>query len=416
MKVADVMQRHVDSVGIEDTVMDAARIIFGRNINGVPICKNKKVVGFVTERDILANFLPSMQDYVEDPFREGDFEKMEDKAKEILSFPVSKIMSRTPTTIEADTPILHAQSLMTIHKIGRLPVVDHRGNLIGIIAKGDIFKAVVGKNIPYSESEEYHDWIAKHFDIAIGMESRIKPEVESLTKLFRNNKVKKVLDIGYGTGEHSINLAKNGFNMVGIENSRLMFNVAKEKWDNLAPEIKNRVEFVKGDFVGALKTIDDKFDAAIFMGDMLAHMPYKYLEVLEELKRILSKDALIVAQLVNFEKSITVKKRLRRFEIAKSKVSPDWEHAYYWFYDPPRKKGDLLVLNAAILDFNGKIWLTRSMNRLQTMPFTKIDLTKIFKKAGFPRISFYGIEEWEDLFAHSFKLYKSDYLIVVAKR
>lgn len=416
MKVADVMQRHVDSVDIEDTVMDAARIIFGRNINGVPICKNKKVVGFITERDILANFFPSMQDYVEDPFREGDFEKMEDKVKEILSFPVSKIMGRTPITTEADTPILHAQSLMTIHKVGRLPVVDRKGNLIGIIAKGDIFKAVVGKKIPYAESEEYHDWIAKHFDVAIGMESRIKPEVESLTRLFRNNKVKKVLDVGCGTGEHSINLAKNGFEVVGIENSRLMFNVAKEKWENLAPEIKNKVEFVKGDFVDALKTIDDKFDAAIFMGDMLAHMQHKYLEVLKELNRILSKDALIVAQLANFEKSITVKKRLRRFEITKSKLSPDWEHAYYWFYDPPRKKGDLLVLNAAILDFNGKIWLTRSMNRLQIMPFTKIDLTKIFKKTGFPKISFYGIEEWEELFVHPFKINKSDYLIVVAKR
>lgn len=416
MKVVDVMQRHVDFVDTEDTVIDVARIIFGRNINGVPICRNKKVVGFVTEHDILANFFPSMRDYIEDPFREGDFEKMEDKVKEILSFPVSKIMSRAPITIEADTPILHAQSLMTIHKIGRLPVVDHKGNLIGIIAKGDIFKAVVGKKIPYAESEEYHDWIAKHFDMAIGMESRIKPEVESLTRLFKSNKVKKILDIGCGTGEHAINLAKIGFEVVGIENSRLMFNVAKEKWDNLTPEIKNRVELIRGDFVDTLKSMDSKFDAAIFMGNMLAHMPYKYLGVLKELDRILSENALIVAQLANFEKSIKIKKRLHRFEITKSTLSPDWEHAYYWFYDPPRKKGDLLVLNAAILDFNGKIWLTRSMNRLQTTPFTKRGLITLCKKIGFPKISFYGIKRWEDLFTHSFKPYKSDYLIMVAKR
>jgi len=36
---------------------------------------------------------------------------------------------------------------MLAHKIGRLPVVDNRGHLIGIISKGDIFKALVGNRL-----------------------------------------------------------------------------------------------------------------------------------------------------------------------------------------------------------------------------------------------------------------------------
>ncbi len=417
MKVSDVMQRHVDFVSSDDSVTEVARLIFGRNINGVPVCENKKVIGFITERDILSNFFPSMKDYVEDPIREGNFEQMEEKAKEILSLPVSSIMSSTPFTIEFDAPILQAQSLMSVHKIGRLPVVDRKGKLVGIISKGDIFRSVVGKKMPYVENEEYHDWIAKHFDIAMGMESRIDPEVKSLAKLFKDNKIEKVLDIGCGTGEHAIALAKNGFSVVGIDNSRLMFKVAKEKWNNLPQNLKSKVEFIRGDYVETLEEIGNKFGAAIFMGDMLAHLPYKYLDILKELDRVLSpENSVIVSQSANFGKSIKVRNRLHRFEIRRSKLSPEWEHAYYWFYDPPRKKGDMLVLNAAILDFNGRFWQTKSMNRVQTVPLSKEDLVKLFKKFGFSKTSFYGVKRWEELFVHPFKEDESDYLITVARR
>lgn len=418
MKVADIMQEHVDFVDSDTSIVDVARLIFGRGINGVPVCRNKKVVGFVTERDILEKFFPSVQDYMEDPFHEGNFEHMEDKSREILSLPVSKIMGRTPITIESNDPILRAQSLMSINHVGRLPVVDKKGNLIGIVSKGDIFKAVVGKEMPYMENEEYHDWIAKHFDMAIGMESRLTPEIESLTELFKNNNIEKVLDMGCGTGEHAIALAKKGFKVVGIDNSQLMFNIAKEKWNALPQALKENVQFIQGDYVGKLKEISNgEFEAAIFMGGMLGHMAKTYQEVLGELNRVLSrKNSLIVAQVANFDKSIKVKGRLHKFDIVKSHLSPNWEHAYYWFCDPPRKKGGNITLNAAILDFNGTMWTTKSMNSVQVVPFHKEELVKVFKKSGFPKTSFYGIKIWEKLFENRFKPLESDYLIAVAKR
>ena len=62
MKVSDVMSKQVDFVSTNTSVKDVCRLIFGRGINGVPVCKGKKVVGFVTERDILSKFYTSIQD------------------------------------------------------------------------------------------------------------------------------------------------------------------------------------------------------------------------------------------------------------------------------------------------------------------------------------------------------------------
>ena len=130
MKVSDIMETRVEFVDAEIPLSGVARLIFGRGINGVPVCKGKKVVGFVTERDILSKFYPSMQDYMDDPVHSADFEGMEKKLDEILVLPVSEIMSHTPTTIIADTPVLRAQSAMMTNKIGRLPVIDEKGNLV----------------------------------------------------------------------------------------------------------------------------------------------------------------------------------------------------------------------------------------------------------------------------------------------
>ncbi len=147
MKVANAMSRKVNSVNPKDKVRDIAKLIFGHHINGVPVLRRKKVIGFITERDILHQFFPSMREYMEDPVNEANFEKMEKKASRIFELTAEKIMSKRPVTIHPDSPLLEAQSLMFMHKVGRLPVVDRKGKILGIIAKGDIFKYLVGKRI-----------------------------------------------------------------------------------------------------------------------------------------------------------------------------------------------------------------------------------------------------------------------------
>ena len=147
MKVVNAMAKRVDFVSPKTKVKELSRLIFLHHINGVPVLKGKKVIGFISERDILHQFFPSMQEYMEDPVNEANFEKMERNIARIFELTAGKIMSRHPVTISPDAPLLEAQSLMFMHKVGRLPVVDKKKNIVGIIAKGDIFKYLVGKRL-----------------------------------------------------------------------------------------------------------------------------------------------------------------------------------------------------------------------------------------------------------------------------
>lgn len=420
MKVSDVMSRHVDSVSAETKVKDLAVLIFGRGINGVPVCKGKKVVGFITERDILAKFYPSMQEYVEDPAHTGDFEEMEDKVQEIFEMPAEKIMSKNVTTVAPETQLLRAQSLMFIHKVGRLPVIDEGGNLVGIVSKGDIFRALVGDRVLFTENEDYNDWLSKTYYAAVDTKDRMTHEIPDLLKIFRENKVKIVLDVGCGTGDHIIELAKRGFQAVGIDRSKAMIKEANKRKEVLSKQEQQRVQFFHGETEALLERLKATFDVALFMGNTISHNPHNYQEVIKKAAQYLSEQGVMIFQITNFEKILKIQNRLVSFNFAKVEDGITREYAFLEFYDPPKKEDKTILKTFIILTFDGKRWRW-SGTRNSFMAYTTEEIIKkVLEKNGFSKISFYGSffdgRKWDFLFRKPFKPLESDWLNVIAKR
>jgi CBS domain-containing protein len=149
MKVRDVFQKKVGYITPNSTLLDAARFIFGHNHKGIPVVKEKtqKLVGFITEQDILSQLFPKIQDLVEDYVHERDFEEMEKNVKNILTKKVKNVMSKKHVSIHIDEPLLKAASVMKLEDVSRMPVVDNKGKLIGMISKVDIFRALVSRKI-----------------------------------------------------------------------------------------------------------------------------------------------------------------------------------------------------------------------------------------------------------------------------
>ena len=103
----------------ENTVRDADDLMGKYKISGVPICRNGKLVGIITNRDLR--------------FMSGeDFEQ-----------PISNVMTHESlVTAPVGTTLKEAQEILRQHRIEKLPIVGNDGSLKGLITIKDIEKSV----------------------------------------------------------------------------------------------------------------------------------------------------------------------------------------------------------------------------------------------------------------------------------
>lgn len=414
MKVSSIMQRSVLTVSEDISVKEVGKLIFSTGLGGVPVVRGRKVVGIVTEEDVLSRMYPSMDQLIEDYVHSSDFEGMEKNLLNLIDVPVKDVMTKKVVTITGDTPIMKAQSIMLVNKFSRLPVVDENKNLIGLISHGDVFRAVVGDKLPMDREEEVFTWLARHYDIILNWKVRLSKEVPGLTKLFKKENVKKILDVGCASGWHSIALAQKGFDVFGIDSSGLMVKMAGEKRKKLPEEVKNRLAFLAGRYSEVQPRLASDFDAAIFMGNALPYIHFANRNIVKEIAKDLNpKKSLLFFQIINFNKFLK-KGGLIEFVTRNSHLGFEKEHAFLGFYN--RVKGDVLNHSWVIFDFDGKKWAFKGMNSAPLINLNKEKIEKILKNSGFSKVSFYGSSLYGPLFDSPFDPKKSDMLNVIAKR
>lgn len=415
MKVLDLMSRQVDSVSSSASVRDVCRLIFGRGINGVPVKDGKKLVGFVTERDVLSKFYPTIQEYIEDPVNLADFEEMEKKTSGVLKLNVDKIMSKNPITISSDAPVLRAQSLMFVHKIGRLPVVDENGNLIGILSKGDIFRGIIGGMMPFEEESEFYNWLAKDYDKLNNWPKRLKGEMPDIVKLFKKEKVKNVIDVAFSTAEHSIALARAGFKVFGADTSPTMYKIAKEKIDKLPKDIRDEIELMTGKYEEIIPNFGQGFDSAIFMGNAIPHVLYTDNRILRDVAKILKPEgAVMVFQMINFEKILKVNSGFRDYKLLSSSDPYGEKEIYFGFYT--KEKDNVLTITRTVFDYEQGKWVSRRINSTPMFNIGKKEIKDLLSRVGFNKVSIYGSRFYGNIFEGEFKPLESDWLNVVARK
>jgi CBS domain-containing protein len=116
VKVKQIMTTDVSSVTPNDTITKAASIMEQLDVGSVPVTDNKRVVGIVTDRDIVLRGVA----------------KGEDANKKISDVMSTNIKCATP-----DMDVHTAADIMAEHQIRRLPVVES-DTLVGIVAIGDL--------------------------------------------------------------------------------------------------------------------------------------------------------------------------------------------------------------------------------------------------------------------------------------
>ncbi|HEY4499660.1 MAG TPA: methyltransferase domain-containing protein [Candidatus Paceibacterota bacterium] len=97
---------------------------------------------------------------------------------------------------------------------------------------------------------------------------RVRIVSKFLTRL--KNKRLKILDVACGGGDLAICLAQEGYDVVGVDQSKKMIEVAENRRMNLPKQIRNRLQFIRGE-VGKVK-LDAKFDIVTALG-FIGYLP-----------------------------------------------------------------------------------------------------------------------------------------------
>jgi len=151
LKVREVMTKTVLTIGPGTSVKDAAAMLAEKNISGLPVVENDKIVGIFSEADVLRSLKTTKKDlrliypsisslgiaFQEEVTQREILEAYE----EIGNLPVREVMSKTVVTVAPDITLNEAIVKMVQRGINRLPVVE-KNALVGIITRADVIRGL----------------------------------------------------------------------------------------------------------------------------------------------------------------------------------------------------------------------------------------------------------------------------------
>ena len=123
-KVADVMTQRPRAVTPQTTLNEVAAVMETEDVGAVPLVEGDRLVGIVTDRDIVVRAIA--------------------KGKDPRGMPAAEVSSRELLTVSPDDDLSEALMLMAQHQVRRLAVTADDDRLVGVISQADI--ALQGKD------------------------------------------------------------------------------------------------------------------------------------------------------------------------------------------------------------------------------------------------------------------------------
>lgn len=120
--VNDLMSHDVVTLDEADSLLHAGKLFRLDRIRHLPVVRGRKLVGLVTHRDYLREMTPERRGNTENPLG------------------IEAIMSHPVHTVTPETRARDALRAMVDNKYGCLPVVDAKGNLVGILTETDLLR------------------------------------------------------------------------------------------------------------------------------------------------------------------------------------------------------------------------------------------------------------------------------------
>jgi CBS domain-containing protein len=145
MRATDVMTTRVITVEPTTSVKDLAALLSERGISGVPVVEHDRVVGIVSEGDLLHRAETGTERRTQ-PRRSRWFDDRprEESARDYVKSHARKVkdvMTRKVISVAETAELAEVAAVMETNRIKRVPVL-HNGKLVGIISRANLVRAL----------------------------------------------------------------------------------------------------------------------------------------------------------------------------------------------------------------------------------------------------------------------------------
>ncbi len=146
--VRDIMVKEVITIQKDASVEELSELLIKNKISGVPVIDNDgKLVGIATEGDLIIKdsdlHFPRYFKLLDSIIYLESLNKFKKSLKKFLGTKVEDVMTAKIKTVKEDSTVSDAANMMIKYNINRVPVLDSKDELAGIVTRADIVGSMI---------------------------------------------------------------------------------------------------------------------------------------------------------------------------------------------------------------------------------------------------------------------------------
>ncbi len=238
---------------------------------------------------------------------------------------------------------------------------------------------------------EYVQTFVEKWDALIDWDARAASEGDFFIRLLREIGAQRVLDVAAGTGFHSVQLLKAGFDVRSLDGSPNMLAKAFEN----AKRHGYILRAIHGDWRWLKRDVHGEYDAIVCLGNSFTHLfeEHDRRRCLAEFYSALKHDGVLILDQRNYDALLDLKKQP--------------SHTYYYCGEDVRAYPEHIDDGLARFRYE---FPDNTAYNLNMFPLRKAYVHKLMKEVGFQRIKTYGD------FQETYQETEPDFFIHVAEK
>lgn len=144
--VTQIMRTDVPVISPSTTIGETARILVDYRVPGVAVVENNKVIGLVTEADLIAREadvdVPTPVPFLDAIFMADAGADFDDEMRKVTAVNARQLMTSPVISVRSNATLTEVATLMVDRRINPIPVLDEHLNVVGLVSRSDLVRII----------------------------------------------------------------------------------------------------------------------------------------------------------------------------------------------------------------------------------------------------------------------------------